>query len=348
MSIVLHIDMDYFFAQIEERENPQFKGKPIIVGADPREGAGRGVVSTCNYEARKFGVKSGMPISRSYKLIPKAIYLPVNMELYKKVSDSIFKIIRDFSEIMEEVSLDEAYIDLTEKVNNFEEAEKIGLKIKEKIFQKEELTCSVGIAKNKMIAKITCELAKPNGLRVTLPEKSSDFLSSMDITVIPGIGAKTKQKIKEYLKKEEVKVSDARAISKKNLKDIFGKRGDEFYFKFRGEDRSIVEVKKKAKSIGREYTFQKDTKDSKKIIKVFKHLISSVSDKSKKDNVQINGVVITCRFEDFETHTKQKTFSEGYYDKDFLYKKSIPLLLKFLVGSNKKVRLIGFRVKLSK
>ncbi len=339
---ILHMDMDYFFAQIEERENPQFKGNPLVVGADPKKGKGRGVVSTCNYEARKYGIKSGMPISRSYKLAPEAIFLPVNMSLYKKVSDSVFRVASKISPEMEKVSLDEAYIDITKKVKNYREAEGVGKKLKREILKKEKLTCSIGVSKNKMMAKIACELAKPDGIKVVPPGQVTGVIDGMDLETVPGIGPKTKKLLKEVLKKENPKIKDALSLSKEELMDLLGKRGGEFYHKFRGIDDSSVVEKRKAKSIGKEHTFQKDTRDSKEIIKVFKSLVGDVYRQAKDKRVK--GITVVCRYEDFETHTKQISFETKMRSKELFYKKSVPLLLKFLMQSNKKLRLIGFRV----
>ena len=344
-NIILHIDMDYFFAQIEERENPQFKGKPVVVGADPKKGKGRGVVSTCNYEARKFGIKSGMPISRAYKLCPQAIFLPVNMQLYKKVSRSVFKIAQSLSSKMEKISLDEAYIDLTGRVRDYNEARKSGQELRKVILEKERLTCSIGISKNKMMAKIACELAKPDGIKIIAPKQAAKAIASMKLETIPGIGPKTRQFIEKKLRKKDPQIRDALGFSKSELTDFFGKRGEEFYYKFRGIDESPVEERKEAKTVGKEYTFQKDTRDAKIIIKVFKRLVSDVHKQTKAK--KISGLTVVCRYEDFETHTKQISFDAGKYTEELLYRKSIPLLLKFLTQSNKKVRLIGFRVKIA-
>ncbi len=346
MRTILHMDMDCFFAQIEERESPHFKGKPIVVGADPREGRGRGVVSTCNYEARKYGVRSGMPISKSYQLIPGGVFLPVNMELYKKVSHSIFKIAEKYSKKIEKVSLDEAYIDLTGKVDSFKEAEKKGGIIREEVFEKENLTCTVGIGENKMMAKIACELAKPNGLMSISLFDSSVVLSEMDVEVIPGIGPKTKKKISAYLDKKEVRVRDAKKITKREFLKLLGKRGGEFYYKLRGKDDSPVESKKKTRSIGKEHTFKRDTKELKKIIEVFKRMVFSVAKRSNERNIAIKGVVVTCRYEDFKTHSRQTSFPADFYKGEFLYKKSLPSLFGFLTGNSKRIRLVGFRAKI--
>jgi DNA polymerase IV (archaeal DinB-like DNA polymerase) len=344
--IIAHIDMDYFFAQVEERENPQFKGKAVVIGADPKKGKGRGVVSTCNYRAREYGIKSGMPISRAYKLNPQAIFLPVNMKLYKKTSLSIFKIIKKNCSKMEAVSLDEAYLDLTKHTKSFKVAKKIGEKIKKEIFKKEKLTSTVGIAENKMIAKMACESVKPDGIKIVLPEDMLEFISGLKIEKIPGIGPKTKKVIEKYLNKKELKVKDARRLNKKELVELLGKRGEDFYDKFRAVDNSPIEKEKEKKSIGKEYTFQKDTRSPEKVIKVFKKLVNDVAAEIEKEKLSIKNIVVICRFEDFETHSKQTSLSEKFYDNNFLYKKSVPLLLRFLMKSSKKVRLIGFRVNI--
>ncbi len=336
--------MDYFFAQVEERENPQFKGKPVVVGADPKEGKGRGVVSTCNYEARKYGIRSGMAISRAYKLCPEAVFLPVNMDFYEKVSSSIFEIVHKRAGKMEKVSLDEAYLDLTKRARSYKKAEDIGKGIKKKIFEKEKLTCTVGIGKNKMMAKIACEEAKPNGIKAVKPAESLKFIGEMEVEKIPGIGPKTREEMEKHLQRKRIKIKDARKIRKEKLVDLFGKRGEDFYYKLRGIDNSSVETKREAKTVGKEHTFQTDTRDPRKITGTFKNLVSDVSDKIKEKGVRVRGVVVVCRFEDFETHTRQTSLSAGNYDEKSLYKKSVPLLLRFLMESNKKIRLVGFRV----
>jgi len=151
--IIILLDMDYFFAQVEERESPQFKGKPVVVGAEPNEGKNRGVVSTANYEARKYGIHSALPISKAYQLCPKAIFLPPNFELYSRTSENIMNIIKKYADKVEQVSLDEAYIDVS-FVKTYQKAKIIAEKMRKEILRKEKLTCSCGVGPNKMIAKI--------------------------------------------------------------------------------------------------------------------------------------------------------------------------------------------------
>src|SRR3989344_8905694 len=165
--IILHLDMDAFFAAIEERENPHFRGKPVVVGADPLNGKGRGVVSTANYEARKYGIHSALPISTAWKLCPEAVFLPVNGALYSEVSSRIMEILRKHASIVEQVSLDEAYIEINSKSKTqnpkqpWREVEEFARKLKQEILEQEQLPCSVGVGPNKMIAKIACGKAKP-------------------------------------------------------------------------------------------------------------------------------------------------------------------------------------------
>jgi DNA polymerase IV (archaeal DinB-like DNA polymerase) len=341
--IIIHVDMDYFFAQVEERENPQFKGKAVVVGADPKKGRGRGVVSTCNYKAREYGIRSGMPISKAYKLNPEAIFLPVNMSLYKKTSLSIFKIIGKKGKKMENVSLDEAYLQLTE-TKSFKKAKEIGESIKKEIFKKEKLTSSIGIAENRMLAKIACEMAKPDGMKIILPKESLGIISNLEIEKIPGIGPKTRKIFEDYLKKKDLKVRDVRRIKEEELERLFGKRGHDFYKKFQGIDDSQVVEDREVKSVGREHTFQEDTRDPVKITKVFRKIVSMVAKEVKKEQLKIKTIVVVCRFEDFETHTKQTSFSLNSQEDTSLYKKAVPLLLRFLISSSKNIRLIGFRV----
>ena len=222
--IILHIDMDAFFAQVEERENPQFKGKPVVVGADPKGGKGRGVVSTANYEARKYGIHSALPISKAFELCPKAIFLPVNIELYQKVSEKIMEIIKKYSKTWEIVSLDEAYLDLShifydrEKCGIgeiWERVEKLAKKLKKEILEKEKLTCTVGIGPNKLIAKMAAEKAKPNGLLVIKPKQIKEFLEPLDIDDLPGIGPKTAEKLRVS---GVNKIKELKRLSKSRLK----------------------------------------------------------------------------------------------------------------------------------
>jgi len=357
--IILHVDMDYFFAQIEERENPQFKGKPVVVGADPKGGRGRGVVSTANYVARKYGIKSGMPISKAWQLCPNAIFLPVNIELYQKVSNEIMEIVKKYSPVYEIVSLDEAYLDLTEYSHILENVrmfgEKIGVeksykraeclakKLKREIFEKEKLTCTVGIGPNKTIAKLAAEKAKPNGLKVVKPEEVEKFLDPLDIDDLPGIGPKTAEKLRRI---GINKIFELKKLSKEKLKEMFGKVGERIWGRARGIDEEPVNPEEVIKSIGRQITFERDTRNSRLIFGTFAKLIKEVYDELIENNFSFKTITVICRYKGFETHTKSKTLKEPSKDFEILKRESKKLLLKFFLENKKPIRLIGLRVKI--
>jgi DNA polymerase IV (DinB-like DNA polymerase) len=184
--IVLHVDMDSFFASVEVREHPELKGLPVVVGADPNRGKGRGVVCTCSYEARKYGIHSAMPVSQAYKLCPDAAFVPVNMKLYAQVSANVMEIMKGFAEKFQQYSVDEAFLVPGPEIRNIEEAAIIALRIKDEILKQERITCSVGIGPNKLVAKIASKYQKPDGLTVVKPEDVQDFVFPLDVSKIPG------------------------------------------------------------------------------------------------------------------------------------------------------------------
>ena len=383
--IILHIDMDYFFAQVEERENPRFKGKPVVVGADPKGGRGRGVVSTANYEARKYGIHSALPISKAFELCPEAIFLPVNMELYQKVSEKIMEIIKKYSKTWEIVSLDEAYLDLShifydrEKCGIgeiWERVEKLAKKLKKEILEKEKLTCTVGIGPNKLIAKMAAEKAKPNGLLVIKPKQIKEFLEPLDIDDLPGIGPKTAEKLRVS---GVNKIKELKRLSKSRLKEMFGIVGETIYERARGVDerpfistlrfarvideeavtseeiiKSISESasrrtkgeKRFISSTGKEHTFEKDTRDPEIIFETFEKIIKNVWQELIENNFSFKTITVICRFRGFETHTKSKTLKMPTQDLEILKKEAKRLLLKFLLENKKLIRLIGLRLKI--
>jgi DNA polymerase IV (archaeal DinB-like DNA polymerase) len=197
MWAILHIDLDAFFPSVEAREHPELKGKPVVVGADPKGGTGRGVVSSASYEARKFGIKSAMPISRAWMLCPNCIYLRPHFELYIPASNAIMAILRSHADKFEQGGIDEAYLDISSKVKDFDEAGEFARGLMEEVLEKERLTCSIGVAPNKMVAKIASDYKKPYGLTVIEPEDVKNFLFKMEVRNIPGVGPKTEQALQE-------------------------------------------------------------------------------------------------------------------------------------------------------
>jgi DNA polymerase IV (DinB-like DNA polymerase) len=338
--IIFHVDMDQFFAAIEEQLRPELKGKPVVVGADPKEGKGRGVVSTCNYEARKYGIKSGMPITRAWKLCPEATFLPLNIPLYIQVSSRIMNILRSYSEKFESWGLDEAFLDVSSRVENVEQAKELALQIKKEIYEKEGLTCSIGIGPNKLIAKIASDMQKPNGLTVIEEKDVKTFLDPLDVDKLLWVGKKTARKLNELGIKT---IGDLARYDPSVLVDKFGILGTQLYLYAQGQDRSEVGFEGEVKSIGRNITFEKDTSDWDLVLKVLHRLCEAVHKELEQNRFLFKTVTITVRYENFETHTHSKTLPFLTSRLEDIKKTANELLQPYL-RPERKIRLIGARV----
>ena len=219
MRVILHVDLDAFFPSVEARENPELKSKPLVVGADPKGGTGRGVVSSASYEARIFGVRSAMPISRAWKLCPDCVYLRPNFELYVAASNNIMKLLKSHSDKFEQGGIDEAYLDVSSKVENFDEAGDLARKIMDEILNQEHLSCSVGVGPNKIVAKIASDFRKPFGLTVVEEKDVKGFLFPLRVGKLPGVGPKTERSLME-LKIETI--GDLASTKPEALTRLFG------------------------------------------------------------------------------------------------------------------------------
>jgi DNA polymerase IV (DinB-like DNA polymerase) len=336
MAIILHVDLDAFYASVEEREHPEYKGKPLVVGADPKGGAGRGVVSTCNYEARKYGVRSGMPISIAYRKCPKAVFVPVNMELYVAVSLNVMKIFRKYAETMEQVSVDEAYLDVS-FAKTYEKAAEIGQKIKDDVKAKEKLTCTVGIGPNKLVAKVASDFKKPDGLTVVKPSEVLDFLAPQSVRVLRGVGPKTEEALNKL---GIATVADVRKFSKSQLTEVAGSFGESLYEQSRGIAPTELITEWTPKSMGRNYTFEHDTKDKDEIFRVLDGMCEDTWKQLKAQKMAFKTVTIRVRYEDFETHTKQKSLTDYVTNLEAIRNTARDLLAPFF-KDKRKIRLIG-------
>lgn len=342
--IILHLDMDAFFAQIEEKRNPRFKGKPIVVGADPKNGKGRGVVSTANYEARKYGIRSALPISEAWRRCPTAVFLPPDMEFYGKISSRIMDIVKKYSPQWEVVGVDEAYSDLS-SLKDWREAESAAVKIKKEILEKENLTSTAGIGPNKLIAKMASQAAKPDGLLVVTLDQTDGFLEPLDIENLPGVGPKTAGKLRAL---GINKIKELKLLPMESLRALYGKTGEMIYQRALGMDESPVTSEEVVKSIGKEHTFDEDTRDPEIIFGTFENLIKRVYGEISENNFHFRNITVVCRFLGFETHTKAKTLKEISREFKILRSEAKKLLLRFLVENPKPVRLIGLRVKIAR
>lgn len=352
--IIGHLDLDAFFAAVEERDSPRFRGLPIVIGADPKKGLGRGVVSTANYAARKYGIHSAMPISNAWRISqkakasgsPEAVFLPVDMRKYAQVSEEIFSIVREFSPAVEQASIDEAYFDLG-FANSFKRASIVAKEIKEKIKLKERITASVGIGPNKLIAKIAASEEKPDGLTVILPEDAEDFLDPMPVRAIPGVGPKTSAMLAEIGVRT---VRDAKKLSLKKLESLLGKWGSELHRKLRGQDETPLVTEWEAKSIGEQETFDQDTDKFSIVMEKFNKLCQSIVKTLKTNGFSsYRTVAVTVRFADFETKTRAHTLKSAANDLKTLKQEVMRLAIPFFDfrenPRKKPIRLVGVRIE---
>ncbi len=337
---IIHVDMDAFFASIEQRDNLAIKGRPVIVGADPKGGRGRGVVSACSYEARKFGIHSAMPISMAYRRCPRGVFLPVDMKKYSKVSSRIYELLYDFTPEIEPVSIDEAFLDITGSYHLFGTPQKTAILIKSRIFNEMRLTASVGLAPVKMAAKIASDLKKPDGMVEVKPENLLDFLRPLDINRLWGLGKKTG----DILRREKINTigeladQDAGKIVK-----LLGKNGFYLWRLANGIDESEIETESAAKSLSSEITFGEDTSDSAKIEAAMMSLCEKVSGRLRHDGLKGRTITLKIRLESFHTYTRAVTIgkSTNYVDVLFRYVKRLYGDFSFDKG---KIRLLGVKV----
>ncbi len=335
--IILHMDMDAFFAAIEQRDHPEYRDKPVIVGADPKGGKGRGVVSTCSYEARIFGVHSAMPISQAYKLCPRGIYVWPNGRLYQQVSKEIFNLLFEFTDAIEPLSIDEAFLDVTGSVKLFGSGLQIATKIKKRIKDEIKLTASIGVAPNKYLAKIASDLEKPDGLVVVNPDKIDEFLAPLDISRLWGAGIKTQS----ILKKMGIHtIGDLFKYPREILEKKMGKLGDHFYNLAHGIDPRRVETDEIVKSISNEHTFGHDVIDITILNKTLLQLSEKVGYRLRKKNLQGRTVHLKLRYDNFSTITRNKTLTSAIDSTQVLFS-TIKELFDNHYQQGRKVRLVG-------
>ncbi|MCB0317226.1 MAG: DNA polymerase IV [Bdellovibrionales bacterium] len=334
---IIHIDMDAFFASVEQRDHPELRGKPIAVGGSP---TGRGVVAAASYEARKFGVRSAMSSARAIKLCPQLIFSKSRFDVYRRISRVIMAILREYSELVEPISIDEAYLDVTFNKKGFRYASQVAKEIRKKIYSYTGLTASAGVAPNKFLAKIASDLNKPNGMAIIQPETALQFLSKLPIRKIHGVGKVTEEK---FLQLGIQTVGDLQAISEFELCNNFGKSGS-WYFKLaRGEDRRPVKVLRTRKSIGIEDTFVEDIIDLSEMATNLKDLASRLEVRMRKSDSKGKTITLKIKYSDFKLITRAVTLNEFISDEENLFS-TAKSLLKASYDDSKPVRLLGISV----
>ena len=333
------IDMDYFFVACEEIRNPSLRSQPTIVGAHPKEGRGRGVVMTCNYVARKYGIHSAMPISTAYKLKPDAKFLPMDYLYYEQKSKEVMAIMGRYSEKIEQVSIDEAFLDVSGKGDNGADAVSYAEKIKETIRKEAKLPCTIGISNSKLISKMACESAKPDGLRLVAESEITDFIKDMSVTKLYGVGGKTAERLERMGYRTIGELSRANVMQ---LMAEFGSFGLELHNHSLGIDESAVEGNYEVKSIGREKTFDSDTNDDVEILSALKELSKGVMSEVESQGFSFKVVTIKRRYSDFSEQLKSRSIRPSNSLDDM--ETAVLQLYKAQPKSLKKIRKIGVRV----
>jgi DNA polymerase-4 len=337
MRRILHIDMDAFFASVEEKKDPSLKGKPVVIGGagDPSK---RGVVSTANYEARKYGIHSAMPLRTAHQLCPRAVFLPVDYEAYAAASRAFKAVLLDVTSILEDVGIDEAYLDLSDEPDA---DETIVDRIKAGIYEKTGLTCSIGIAPNKLLAKIASDMQKPDGLTVLTEKDIEGRLWALPIRKLYGVGPKTE----EHLKAMKIAtIGQLAALPVETLIRRFGPSyGEYLYEAARGIDDSPVVTHWEPKSFSRETTFQEDVKNWQSIAKTLAELTKEVVSDLARKGYGARTITLKIRYGDFRTVTRACSVHETVCREDDVRRLAFSCLKRVdLMG--KKVRLVGVRV----
>lgn len=337
---ILHVDLDAFYVSAEVREHPELKGLPVVVGADPQGGAGRGVVVACSYESRKFGLRSGMPISKAFRLCPQAKYIPPDWGLYERVSEEVMATLRTFAEAFEQGSIDEAYLDVTKRAGDQDSARRLALDVKQAVKVKHGLTCSVGVGPNKSSAKIASDRNKPDGLTVVPFDRVAEFLAPLPVGVVPGIGRKTEEFLNE---KGVATIAQLQQLDGKQLLSWFGKNGVWLWGVIHGQENVEVRQQEIAKSLSVERTFHDDVKDFRLVRKEAADGAYELMRRVRSAGYAYRVAGIKIRFKGFETHTRERTLV-SHTDSEEPLLGAVDSLLDEFESKGEPVRLVGVRV----
>ena len=335
---IIHIDMDAFYASVEQRDNPELKGKPIAVGGSP-EGRG-GVVATCSYEARKFGVRSAMPFKKALQICPHIIFIRPRFDAYKEVSRQVQAIFHRYTDIVEPLSLDEAYLDVTEDKQGIGSAIDIATLIKKAIHEELHLTASAGVSVNKFIAKIASDLKKPDGLSFIGPSKVESFIEALAIEKFYGVGKVTAEKMKGM---NIHTGADLKKLTEKELAQHFGKVGKFYYQIVRGIDDRPVEPNQETKSIGAEDTFPEDLITLEEMNRQLEKIAPLVHERLLRHRLKARTITLKVKYHDFKIITRSKSFTEPFEELQFIIDTAKGLMAA-TEPDDVRIRLLGISV----
>jgi len=337
--IILHVDLDSFYAAVEVRERPEFRGKPLIVGADPKGGKGRGVVMAASYEARAQGVKAGMPISLAWRRMPDAVYRRPDYDLYGSVSESVMSVLREFADRFEQASIDEAYLDVTAKTT-WDAVRDYAQAVKAAVRDREGLTCSLGAAPNKSTAKIAAAQEKPDGLTIVPPETTKAFLAPLAVSAISGVGEKTERVLAGLGIRT---IGDLAAYPGTELTKALGRNAVWLWGIANGLEELPIEERGDPKSISVERTFERDVEDWSEVLETLDSVADNVHVRAREAQMTFRTVGIKVRFEGFVTHTRDRTLPTWTLDREVLMSIARELIAEF-EDRRRPVRMLGVRV----
>ncbi len=334
---ILHVDMDAFFAAVEQRDRPELKGRPVIIGADPRGGRGRGVVSTASYEARRFGVGSAMPISQAWRACPGGVYLPPDMERYAAESRRVMEIFGRFSDLVEPVSIDEAFLDVTASRRALGPGEAVARRIKREIQEDTGLTASVGVASSKLVAKVASDMRKPDGLVVVPPGEEAEFLAPLPVRRLWGVGPRMEEAL---ARAGVVTVGDLAGLDPERIERRLGTHGHDLQRLARGiDERPVLAESAEAKSIGQEHTFGQDTADPERLRAMLLSLADNVARRLRAHDLRARTLTLKYRDETFRTRTHARTLGAGVDSGNEIFEVISALFAE--VHRGRRVRLLG-------
>ena len=331
---ILHCDMDSFFAAVEMRDDPSLRGKPVVVGGDPR---GRGVVAAASYEVRKYGVHSAMPAARAIQLCPHAVFLKPDFRRYREESGHIFEIFRRFTPLVQPVSIDEAYLDVTDHLTPWGSATAVAQEIRRRVREERRLTVSIGVAPNKLVAKIASDFHKPDGLTVVHPHKVENFLAPLPVRELRGVGPRTEAALAEL---GIGTVKDLRRVSREDLTRRFGRHGDTLYEFARGVDERPVVTHRERKSLGHENTYREDLRDLDRMDDEMNRFADEVARGLDRRAFLASTFTVKVRYGDFTTVTRSKTLPAPTADAETIARVARGLLRK-TDAPRAPVRLLG-------
>ena len=334
---IIHADMDAFYASVEQRDQPELRGKPVLVGGSPRS---RGVVAAASYEARVFGCRSAMPMRTAVRLCPHAEIVRPRFSRYREVSAQIMSIFRDVSPLVEPLSLDEAFIDVTHRVSEGATPAELGQWIRDRVKRETQLTVSCGVATSKSVAKIASDQDKPDGLTVVPPGREAAFLAPLSISDLWGVGPKTAERLRGAGLET---IGDLAERPLPWLVDRFGSRGEWFWQLARGDDDRSVAVERETKSISSETTFAEDVGGEQKLSTIVREQASSVANRLVEHGMRARTVQIKLRLSDFTTFTRQRTLSSPTNDATLIERTALDLL-KQQLSPVRRFRLVGVGV----